>query len=190
MPKELKPYSLDEIAKHNTIGDLWIVIDSKVYDVSKFGKLHPGGPHILQSFSGAGKDATEQFFAFHKTEVLDKYYPKLCIGYVENAKAKIYTHPSDWKKIDIKTAPMEELLKHPLLSKAPFGEGAAIKKYYDVPYYKESHLRMRLAFREFFASIRETAEESEENNEYPTLELFKRMGQEGGMGFGNLLVLS
>lgn len=181
-PRELKSFSAEEIAKHDKLGDLWIVIDNHVYDVSKFGKLHPGGNHILLNVAGAGKDATEAFFAFHKTEVLDKYYPKLCIGTVEGGKkSEIYVHPSArTEKIDIKTAPMEQLLKHPLLSKAPFGESAAIKKYYDVPYYKVSHLRLRLALREFFCSIREVAEDSEENNDYPTAELFKRMGAEGG----------
>ena len=38
-----KEYTRDEVAKHNKPGDLWIVIDSEVYNVSKFSELHPGG---------------------------------------------------------------------------------------------------------------------------------------------------
>ena len=31
-----KAYSFKDVAEHNSPGDLWIVIHSKVYDVSKF----------------------------------------------------------------------------------------------------------------------------------------------------------
>ena len=34
-------------SQHNTEDDLWIVIDSKVYDVTKFQKFHPGGRNVL-----------------------------------------------------------------------------------------------------------------------------------------------
>lgn len=42
-PKQFK--KLEEIAEHNQPGDLWLLINNKVYDVSKF--KHPGGIEIL-----------------------------------------------------------------------------------------------------------------------------------------------
>jgi len=42
-----RTFTLAEVAKHNTEDDLWIVIDSKVYDVTKFQKFHPGGRNVL-----------------------------------------------------------------------------------------------------------------------------------------------
>jgi cytochrome b involved in lipid metabolism len=40
---QIKTYTREEIAKHNTEHDLWIVINNMVYDVTKFQKVHPGG---------------------------------------------------------------------------------------------------------------------------------------------------
>lgn len=33
--------------QHNKQGDLWVIIDSLVYDLSKFGAMHPGGLGVL-----------------------------------------------------------------------------------------------------------------------------------------------
>lgn len=33
--------------QHNKKGDLWVIIDSYVYDLSKFGAMHPGGLGVL-----------------------------------------------------------------------------------------------------------------------------------------------
>lgn len=46
----------DEVAKHNTRNDCWIVVNSIVYNLSTFRKKHPGGSKILEFY--AGQDAT------------------------------------------------------------------------------------------------------------------------------------
>jgi cytochrome b involved in lipid metabolism len=53
-------YTLDEVAAHNAPNDCWLVIHSKVYDVTRFIPVHPGGSEI---FKGCGKDATDLFEA-------------------------------------------------------------------------------------------------------------------------------
>lgn len=42
-----------EVAKHNSKNDCWMVLDSKVYDVSKFVFEHPGGATILLKNAGS-----------------------------------------------------------------------------------------------------------------------------------------
>ncbi len=52
-------FTLTEISQHSIEGDCWLLINSKVYDVSKFTPNHPGGDAI---FEGCGIDATELYF--------------------------------------------------------------------------------------------------------------------------------
>lgn len=60
--KDGSSFTWDDVAKHNTKEDAWIVVKDKVYDVTEFGKSHPGGRVI---FEFAGRDATDVFSAFH-----------------------------------------------------------------------------------------------------------------------------
>jgi cytochrome b involved in lipid metabolism len=62
---EKKEFTMEEVAKHNSQQDCWLVIGNKsnggpkVYDVSKYLNEHPGGPEIMLDF--AGKDADDMF---------------------------------------------------------------------------------------------------------------------------------
>ncbi|KAJ3052529.1 Cytochrome b5 type B (outer mitochondrial membrane) [Rhizophlyctis rosea] len=56
---EVKLYEWSEVAEHNTRDDLWMVIEGKVYDVTKFLDEHPGGEEVL--LEQGGMDATEAF---------------------------------------------------------------------------------------------------------------------------------
>jgi len=48
-----------EVSKHTSKSDCWMVIDNKVYDVTKFLVEHPGGEDIM--LDSAGRDATREF---------------------------------------------------------------------------------------------------------------------------------
>ena len=50
------PYAWDEIRKHSTENDTWIVLEGRVYDVSNFKKRHPGGWQLMEDH--AGQDAS------------------------------------------------------------------------------------------------------------------------------------
>lgn len=63
-----------EVAKHQSKNDCWIVLDSKVYNLSKFLFEHPGGAPII--IKNAGSDATEEFKKYHPLSYVDDYLPK------------------------------------------------------------------------------------------------------------------
>lgn len=46
VPKALKTYTAQEVAKHNLRNDCWIIVDGEVYDVTEYVDEHPGTPPI------------------------------------------------------------------------------------------------------------------------------------------------
>ncbi|XP_020198267.1 cytochrome b5 [Aegilops tauschii subsp. strangulata] len=71
-----KVFTLEEVAKHTSKDDCWLVIGGKVYNVTKFLDDHPGGDDVL--LSSTAKDATDDFEDVgHSTTaraMMDEYY--------------------------------------------------------------------------------------------------------------------
>lgn len=73
--KMKQEYTLEDVEQHNKLGDGWMIINKKVYDVSEFN--HPGGNIIKLGF---GKDATDIFYnknirhSGRAKNLLKKYY--------------------------------------------------------------------------------------------------------------------
>ena len=59
--KEGTKLTWNEVKKHNKESDCWIVVDGKVFDVTKYLNKHPGGPAILKR--QAGRDASLHYKA-------------------------------------------------------------------------------------------------------------------------------
>ncbi|KAL0949067.1 hypothetical protein HGRIS_009165 [Hohenbuehelia grisea] len=161
--KALKEYTLEEVSKHNNEGDLWIVIDSKVYDISRFANLHPGGPTVLFASGVAGKDATDAFFGLHRHEVLLRpQYKRLQIGTVSG---------------------QEEVIKPPVpgqLSMVPYAEPTWLTKGYYTPYYNDNHRRFQTAVREFMETVvKPESIRCEENGKRISQEVFEQLGDLG-----------
>eukprot|EP00240_Pyramimonas_obovata_P002298 CAMPEP_0118924594 /NCGR_PEP_ID=MMETSP1169-20130426/2660_1 /TAXON_ID=36882 /ORGANISM="Pyramimonas obovata, Strain CCMP722" /LENGTH=522 /DNA_ID=CAMNT_0006865721 /DNA_START=158 /DNA_END=1726 /DNA_ORIENTATION=- len=159
----MKTYSRNEVAQHNKDGDCWIIIDNRVFDVTKFARFHPGGKWILLTV--AGKDATEEFYANHRAEILQKYMDKLCIGTVEGV---------DMAELS-KTVPVPGAISQVPYAESNFWEGFTSR------YYDESHLALRSAVRKFFDKelpLSEAAAQDEAGKE-PSLEIYQKMGQAG-----------
>jgi cytochrome b involved in lipid metabolism len=50
---------LQEVGKHNTLSNCWMIINSKVYDITSYSNSHPGGRSALEM--GCGIDATQLY---------------------------------------------------------------------------------------------------------------------------------
>lgn len=123
--------SLDEVGKHNNGTDCWIVIDKKVYDVSKFLNEHPGGKKVLLRV--AGKDATSEFHKFHNAaDVMRKYGAQLYVGDIGDATAKTQEKkPTSAKSV------------------VPYTDPAWYQGWDLNHYYSPTHHSLRQAMREF-----------------------------------------
>eukprot|EP01061_Rhynchopus_euleeides_P020405 TRINITY_DN331_c0_g1_i7.p1 TRINITY_DN331_c0_g1~~TRINITY_DN331_c0_g1_i7.p1 ORF type:complete len:520 (+),score=234.70 TRINITY_DN331_c0_g1_i7:43-1602(+) len=156
----MKSFTRDEVARHSAPGDMWVIIDGDVYDLSKFGKMHPGGEAVL--FEWGGKDATDMFFDQHRLEVLRRYQ-RLRIGRLADAKGL---------SIVDKTKPDD-------ISEVPYGEVIGLRSDFHSPYYTESHRRFRQACRTWVEGIRGQAEQFDKAGKEPTRDMWKSMGLSG-----------
>uniref|UniRef100_F6RNJ3 Cytochrome b5 heme-binding domain-containing protein n=1 Tax=Monodelphis domestica TaxID=13616 RepID=F6RNJ3_MONDO len=77
-------FRLEEVAKHNSAKDLWLVIHGRVYDVTSFVVEHPGGEKVLME--QAGRDGTEGFEGAGHSSDAREMLGQFCIGEI---------HPSD-----------------------------------------------------------------------------------------------
>ncbi|CAJ1454866.1 unnamed protein product [Effrenium voratum] len=84
MPALRKPYTVEEVMKHNTPSSLWVIMNRKVYDVTAFHKKHPGGPGVLLQMGG--KDATAAAAAAHKSILPANLMWEFCVGYIVRVK--------------------------------------------------------------------------------------------------------
>jgi cytochrome b involved in lipid metabolism len=58
-------FTREEVSKHNTQDDCWIIIDSNVYNLTEYWRVHPGGGHYILKY--AGQDATQPFREYNHT---------------------------------------------------------------------------------------------------------------------------
>jgi alkylation response protein AidB-like acyl-CoA dehydrogenase len=115
--------------------------------------------------SVAGKDATNEFYALHRRDVLDKFGPRLIIGSVANEFPKL---PSAAKsRLETSRIPYAEIMD-------------AREGYAPSPFYTKKHHELRRYVREFVEThVRAEALENEDANEGPSKELWKKAADAG-----------
>jgi nitrate reductase (NAD(P)H) len=93
-----KQFTLEEIQKHNTPDDAWIIIDNKVYDVTSVLSWHPGGAAAITNYAGkATVDTTVDYNAIHD-DYANSQRDKLLIGRVSDKGIKALAEDAERAK--------------------------------------------------------------------------------------------
>lgn len=77
-------YSKQEVSKHNTLPDAWVIYKSKVLDVTAFLDSHPGGKEALIPL--LGQDISEAFSSVDHSYSAIRMLEDLRIGTIEGTK--------------------------------------------------------------------------------------------------------
>ncbi len=75
-----KTYTWEEVAKHNTKADCWVVFEGKVLNITNFLSEHPGGEEVIMDH--AGKDITQPFEDIGHSENAKELSEKYIVGKV------------------------------------------------------------------------------------------------------------
>ncbi|KAK7690817.1 hypothetical protein QCA50_005918 [Cerrena zonata] len=148
-----KRFTREEVAK-------WVIIDSRVFDLTRFKNLHPGGSNVLLDEAIPGQDATEAFFGLHRYEVLERpQYQRLQVGVVEGEEPQLYG------------------MVKGKISEVPYAEPSWLVKGYHSPYFTDNHRRFQEAIREFFDEhVYPDAQARELDGKRPSQDLLDKMG--------------
>ncbi|KAF5175855.1 Cytochrome b5 [Thalictrum thalictroides] len=79
-------FTFADVLKHNNLKDCWLLINDKIYDVTRFLGDHPGGSKVL--LKATGKDATADFKKVHShsgnaVTMMDKFYVGMLEGNIK-----------------------------------------------------------------------------------------------------------
>ena len=73
--------TMDEVKKHCTKDDLWLIVKGRVYDVTNYVHLHQGGEAALEKF--AGKEATDAVYGPQHPGTVPTLLEKYFVGTLE-----------------------------------------------------------------------------------------------------------
>lgn len=90
----MRAHTLAELAKHNKPDDIWIIVHSKAYNVSKYFRGPPRRRH--HSPRGRREDATEEFEEIGHSVEASGVLVKLCIGHLPK-EVRIPCFPFSYK---------------------------------------------------------------------------------------------
>ena len=146
--------SLAEVKQHADYNDCWVVVDDKVYDVSKFMDDHPGGPKPLVLYGG--KDATEEFTMIHHPDIIKAYGELYRIGILEGteaaAAAAVSASGLPGKSVRSTSVP-ERVPPSPMFGELiPSGDPQWYQGFRS-PHYKQTHVEFRNKVRAFVEEV-------------------------------------
>ncbi|URE04173.1 cytochrome [Musa troglodytarum] len=123
-----KIYTLAEVLTHNSPKDCWLIINGKVFDVTKFLEDHPGGEEVL--LASIGKDASDDFEDIGHSTTARAMMDEYCVGEIDVAtipKRVKYTPPKQPRYSQDKTAEFIIRLLQFLVPLAILGLAVAVR---------------------------------------------------------------
>lgn len=162
-------FTQEEVSKHNSPESLWIIIDNKVYDLTEFQKIHPGGKAILKRW--AGKDASKFFHKYHEKEkVMKQYGNERCIG---DLKLEANSASALVKNDSLATERHEHYGDMLPFSDPEWYQG------YPTPYFNDTHAALRQEIRSWVEeNLSPYVDEWDEKEEMPK-DLYRKFAQAG-----------
>lgn len=104
---------MQEVEKHNTEGDLWVVINDQVWDLTEFAaEGHPGGNLPLKK--AAGKDASNVFNPLHPPGTIEtalhnsSLSSSALVGKIDPTTIKKVERPEQGETISVKADSADE----------------------------------------------------------------------------------
>lgn len=114
----MKSYTVEEVSKHNTAQDIWVIINDKVFDLTQFINEHPGGKKVLMK--KAGKDASKEFKTFHNEAIMQRVGLPMQIGVIGSIEQPVQKEEQK-PVVPVKSVDIHQLISSP--EQARFGEG-------------------------------------------------------------------
>jgi cytochrome b involved in lipid metabolism len=123
----MQSYTVEQVQAHNTANDCWIIVDGKVFDVTQFLSVHPGGKKVL--VKKAGQDASKEFKTFHNESIMQRVGIPMQIGVIASAqvveepkKQQIASQPVTEKKHNISTNALVTNIDAKFGENLPYGD--------------------------------------------------------------------
>jgi len=94
-------FTPEEVAKHNTKDDIWVMVNNNVINVTGFLGEHPGGELVILTF--AGKDASSEFNQIHPAYLLETWVKAASFKIMGKVK-----QPKEFEALEKAASAMEE----------------------------------------------------------------------------------
>ncbi|EGP90919.1 unnamed protein product [Zymoseptoria tritici ST99CH_3D1] len=104
--EEIRLLSTQEISKHDSAQDCWLVIDEAVWDCTAFANSHPGGSSLILNY--AGRDATKAYSEVHSPSIVrESLSPEYFKGNLDRS-----TIDKAWTKEPLPSNPAQAVPEH------------------------------------------------------------------------------
>ncbi|EIM22627.1 cytochrome b5 [Wallemia mellicola] len=105
---ENKKYTIEDLKQHQSNEDMWLLINGKVYDCTKFLDEHPGGDEVI--ISEGGKDATEAFDDIGHSDEARSQLDSLYIGEFDGPSKVSSSSQTGTKSSDTRASLLSNIL--------------------------------------------------------------------------------